>query len=162
MKTIISTGLRGASQGAVGAAFINEIAVDGYCPKGFILPTGKQPELASMGLKEHESDSVVECFEDNMNASDGTIFFFMESLVDQLDKELMDIVEASNTPSLLIDLDSPLDVRIVEKFIQKNDIETLHVDGCQDSPHDKTIYKFVCGYVTKVVKNLKHEALFEH
>jgi hypothetical protein len=162
ITAISTTGLKGGSQGALASAFINEINSQGYCPTGFELPSGKQPELSAMGLKEHEENELFTCVQINLDSSDGFIYFYMESLIDPIDKEIMQLMEFTTKPYLFIDIEYPEDVRIVERFIQDNKIDILHIDGSQDSKNDKTVYKFVYNYMNKVIKNLKHEELFQH
>lgn len=160
IKTVIGTGFRGACQGALSAAFLNDIKIDGYAPKDFKLPHGIQLNLKSLGLKESKEIKLKPVIETNIKSADA-VLFFIDGEKSKLEMEIYKIVIGYNKPYLEINMTSPIDQRLVRNFIHDVKGEKLYVTGKIDPKYSDKIYKFVKEYMSKMFKNINFEREFE-
>lgn len=75
LRKIISGGQTGADQAGLGAALHLGLATGGWVPRGWRTDTGAEPDLAKLGLREHESSQYPPRTGANIAMADGTLVF---------------------------------------------------------------------------------------
>lgn len=161
LNKISSTGYKGASQGALSSAFLNDLDITGYCPNQYILPTGAQPQLSALGLLQHNSSELEECIIDNIMSADGVLQFYTDEL-DDLQTKVKTLVEKFDKSYMDIDINNPSDVRIVQLFLETRNIEILHIDGSFDDDVSNDNFEFVKDYIDRLIHNIRQDKLYKH
>ncbi len=150
LEKIISGGQTGADQGGLEAGKEFGILTGGWMPKGFLTENGKCPELKEkFNLNEHSSEKYPPRTFTNARDSDGTIRFAVDF---SSPGELCTLkaINQYSKPYIDIDVKDPIDIDLVVKWVNNNNIKTLNVAGNKESTYPG-IQKFTREYLIKIL-----------
>ena len=129
LRKVISGGQTGADVAGVTAAAACGLETGGWMPKGFKTLAGNKPQWAEcFNMKEHSSSSYKERTWDNVRDSDATIRLATK-FNSAGEKCTLNAIEALDKPHLDVDMNEPLPVQDVVKWIRQHKIKTLNIAG---------------------------------
>jgi Circularly permutated YpsA SLOG family len=128
LDKVLSGGESGAEQAGWRVAVAFGIATGGWMPEGFPTVDGPRPEFAHQyGAVELPTDSVLAGYEQNIQASDGTLWFGETTTA--LAQTTVASCRRIGKPCMLIYPTASFAPTHVATWIKENKIKTLHVTG---------------------------------
>lgn len=127
---IISGGQTGVDRGALDAAIALGIAHGGWCPRGRLAEDGPIP--GRYELHETDSPDYPVRTERNVLDSDATLILCCGQVSGGTELTLR-LAERHRRPCLVVDLDRPLDVDPVRRWLVSHQVQVLNLAGPRES-----------------------------
>ncbi len=127
---IISGGQTGVDRGALDAAVALGIAHGGWCPRGRLAEDGPIP--GRYELHETDSPDYPVRTERNVLDSDATLILCRGQVSGGTELTLR-LAERHRRPCLVVDLDRPLDVDPVRRWLVSHQVQVLNLAGPRES-----------------------------
>ena len=163
LKKILSTGMTGAEQAGLAAAFMKDISTGGYAMKDYKVLDGKMkplkymPELIGLGLIETEFEKLKPVFEKVCLESDAHIIFQSDE-PNKFETNTSMLIKEYSKPVLKVNIDSKkIEHRFIVEFLRNNDVRNLHITGKLDSGDEKRIYTKVLKIMTSAITDYQFE-----
>ena len=155
LKKVISGGQTGADEGGLIAGRKAGYEVSGYIPKGFLTENGPNPDLGrTYNLIETDSSSYVPRTYANAKWGEGTIRFASD-FASRGEIATLDGIKKAKRTHIDVDINNPIPVEDVVKWLKENKIEILNIAGNRESV-SPGICEFVVSYLEKVFKQLNN------
>ena len=138
IKKIISGGQNGADIAGLVVAQKFGLSTGGTMPFGYKTLDGPRPQQKTFfGVVAHSSSSYPPRTKQNVKDSDGTIRFAYDF---QSRGEIctLNAIKSCKKPYIDVDLNNPLLISIVKKWIVDNNVQTLNVAGNSEQTHPGT------------------------
>ena len=155
LDKIISGGQSGADRAGWRAAKTFGLSSGGWMPTGFLTEDGPHPEIAGQyGAAELPTDSVIDQTEQNVQASDATLWFGATTTVGA--QETVGACHRFTKPCMLIYPGASFEPWHVATWIAENKIRTLNVAGSREQ-EQPGIGDRVERFLGAVLQQLGHE-----
>jgi len=126
IEKIVSGGQTGVDRAALDAAMEQGIACGGWCPAGRHADDGRIPDRYPL-QETVDMDHTVRT-ENNVRDSDGTLMFYRGSLQGGTAYAVL-MARHLKRPVMAVDLDEPVSVNAIARWIHDNRIRVLHIGG---------------------------------
>lgn len=158
LEQIISTGDTGIEQGCLASGFLANVSTGGTVPKGYMTSSGAQPKIKYLGIEEKDL-TLEECIKHNCATACMTLIFFKNEM-----SKLAQLAEDECTKTFKkfyrINVNNPIDIRILMKHITEIDVKILNVVGISEFKNSDKMYRFGIDYMGKVLNCLNTEYMF--
>ena len=156
LRKVISGGQTGSDIAGLHAAQACGLETGGWMPKYFRTLDGNKPQMAEMfDIKEHSSASYKDRMWDNVREADATIRIAAK-FNSAGEKCTLKAIQALDKPYIDVDINKPLPIMDVVKWLRKHKVKVLNVAGNSEKT-SPGIEEQARDYLIEVLKHFELE-----